>query len=94
MTPQDRALLLPGMADQVDALASKFGSTELELFQCVKALGMSVMELRCLKPSGFPCYRSEGRWCVDSRSFRTWAVGLAKTPGASVRPAAKAGSLF
>lgn len=93
MAPTDRALLLPGLANQVDALASRFGSTELELFQCVRVLG-PVMELRTLRGEGFPCYRSEGRWCVDSRSFRTWVEGLAGAAGPVARPEARTGALL
>lgn len=97
MTDGDRAMLLAGMADRLDRAAARFGSTELDLWQALKALGASsVMELVCLRPLGFPCLRRDGAWYLDCRDFRRWATGPAfRAPAVPKQVAGpQPGSLF
>lgn len=92
----DRSQALAHMADLVDEVASKSGSTELQLWQVQRVLGASnLMELLCLRSQGFQCYRRDGVWYMDSRSFRRFATGQNFTPTAyTTAPAPQSPSLF
>ncbi|WEV67959.1 hypothetical protein OZX72_02960 [Bifidobacterium sp. ESL0769] len=83
--PWDKAQTLQYLANELDKVAGRVGSTELTSFQANPTLGLSnVWELRDLKRYGLDVYCTGADWCVDTRKFREWCNRkievLKKTP--------------
>jgi hypothetical protein len=75
--PFDSAQEVQAMANDIDALAGKSGSTELTAQQVMKTLGLNHMqEFRQLSAHGLKLYPSNGTWCIDSLDFRRWAMEI------------------
>lgn len=71
--PTDAIMILQGLANALDKVASKYGSTQLNAVQCVKPLGLPTpTALASLYLEGVPVARNMGTWVLDSRDFRRW----------------------
>ena len=73
--PVDAVMLLQGFRVEVDAMASKVGSTELAGYQIIKPLGLtSVAQLAQLKSKGLLVRYRDGSYWVDTRDFARWVA--------------------
>lgn len=71
--PTDAILILQGLANAVDEVASRYGTTQLTAEQCVKPLGLPTpTALASLYLQHVPVRRSMGTWVLGSRDFRRW----------------------
>lgn len=72
--PFTAAQALRNIADDLDRVAGRIGSTELAAFQCVKPLGLGTpTELHSLTSLGLNVSKKGATWFIDTRDFRKWA---------------------
>lgn len=71
--PTDAIMQLQGYANEIDKLAARYGSTELECRVMARPLGVSnEVEVILLKTRGLLVRRVNGRSVCDCRDFRRW----------------------
>ena len=71
--PTDAIMRLQGYANDIDKLAARYGSTELECRVMARPLGVSnEIEVILLKTRGLLIRRVNGRQVCDCRDFRRW----------------------
>lgn len=75
--PTDCVMILQAIANDVDALAGRVGSTDLEWWQLAKPLGLHTRaEVMSLRGKGLNVRTFGERTLIDTRDYRRWTEAM------------------